>query len=189
MFTNVLYAIKELTVPALSSMLINTKYKGVITKMANPITTIFTLHNPTISGMPPPLFPLTIKLQLQSSHWQLHSICHYYHQKQNFRGFQIWQWKTLATQWWHNLCSNFGHSPKVSKSSKKSFTREETEKKVNLQVPIAYKKWYINILYKHQSAIKVNKFDLGQANNFTHETHLKDKNPVYRKQFKIPEAY
>jgi hypothetical protein len=31
--------------------------------------------------------------------------------------------------------------------------------------------------------------DLGHAKNFTHKIHLKDKNPVYRKQFNIPEAH
>ncbi len=31
--------------------------------------------------------------------------------------------------------------------------------------------------------------DLGRAKNFTHKIHLKDNNPVYRKQFKIPEAH
>jgi hypothetical protein len=35
----------------------------------------------------------------------------------------------------------------------------------------------------------MNKMDLGRAKNFTHKIHLKDNNPVYRKQFKIPEAH
>ncbi len=43
--------------------------------------------------------------------------------------------------------------------------------------------------YKHQQAISVNKYDLGLATNFKHKIHLKDNNPVYRKQFKIPEAH
>jgi hypothetical protein len=56
-------------------------------------------------------------------------------------------------------------------------------------VPNEYKKRYIDILFKHQKAISVDKFDLGQANNFTHRIYLKDNEPVYRKQFKIPEAH
>jgi hypothetical protein len=31
--------------------------------------------------------------------------------------------------------------------------------------------------------------DLGRAKNFTHKIHSKDNNPVYRKQFKIPEPH
>jgi hypothetical protein len=56
-------------------------------------------------------------------------------------------------------------------------------------VPKEYKKSYIDILFKHQKAISVDKFDLGRANNFTHRIYLKDNEPVYRKQFKIPEAH
>jgi hypothetical protein len=44
-------------------------------------------------------------------------------------------------------------------------------------------------LFKHQKAISVDKFDLGRASNFTHRIYLKDNEPVYRKQFKIPAAH
>jgi hypothetical protein len=56
-------------------------------------------------------------------------------------------------------------------------------------VPQELKQKYVDILYKHQAAISMNKMDLGRAKNFTHKIHLKDNNPVYRKQFKIPEAH
>jgi len=56
-------------------------------------------------------------------------------------------------------------------------------------VPNEYKQRYIDILYKHQKAISANKYDLGLAKNFKHKIHLNDNNPVYRKQFKIPEAH
>jgi hypothetical protein len=78
---------------------------------------------------------------------------------------------------------------KFPKVPKKQFTRDEIEKKAKLQVPNEYKKRYIDILFKHQKAISVDKFDLGRANNFTHRIYLKDNEPVYRKQFKIPEAH
>ncbi len=38
-------------------------------------------------------------------------------------------------------------------------------------------------------AISVNKIDLGGAKNFKHKIYHKDNNPVYHKQFKIPEAH
>ena len=53
-------------------------------------------------------------------------------------------------------------------------------------MPSEVKNKYIDILYKHQAAISMNKLDLGRAKNFTHKIHLKDNNPVYRKQFKYP---
>ncbi len=72
---------------------------------------------------------------------------------------------------------------------KRQFSRAEIEQKTNLQVPALYKQKYLDILFKHQDAISVNKFDLGRAKDFTHKIYLKDDNPVYQKQFKIPEAH
>jgi len=78
---------------------------------------------------------------------------------------------------------------KFPKSDQKHYSREDIAQKAHLNVPEEYKQKYIDILYKHQAAISVNKMDLGRAKNFTHKIHLKDNNPVYRKQFKIPEAH
>jgi len=72
---------------------------------------------------------------------------------------------------------------------KKHFSRAEIEQKANLNVPDELKQRYIDILFKHQAAISISKMDLGRAKNFTHKIHLKDNNPVYHKQFKIPEAH
>ncbi len=60
---------------------------------------------------------------------------------------------------------------------------------LNLNVPNEYKDRYVNILYKQQKAISAIKYGLGLASNYKHRLHLKDNSPVYRKQFKIPEAH
>jgi hypothetical protein len=78
------------------------------------------------------------------------------------------------------------HLPKVPK---KKLTRDEIAAKANLNVPNEYKKRYMDILYKHQKVISANKYDLGLATHYKHKIHLKDNSPVYRKQFKIPEAH
>jgi hypothetical protein len=70
------------------------------------------------------------------------------------------------------------HLPKVPK---KKLTRAEIANKAHLNIPSEYKQRYIDILYKHQQAIS--------ANIYKHKIHLKDNAPVYRKQFKIPEAH
>ncbi len=75
--------------------------------------------------------------------------------------------------------------PKVPKHK---LTKEEVAAKAHLNVPNEYKQKYIDILYRHQKAISANKYDLRLASNFKHKIHLKDNNPVHRKQFKIPEA-
>ncbi len=78
------------------------------------------------------------------------------------------------------------HLPKLPK---KKLTKDEIAAKANLNVPSDYKNKYVDILYKHKKAISVNKYDLGLATHYKHKIHLKDNSPVYRKQFKIPEAH
>ncbi len=73
---------------------------------------------------------------------------------------------------------------KFPKVTKKHFSHDKIAQKAHLNVPEEYKQRYIDILYKHQAVISVNKMDVGCAKNFTHKIHLKDNNPVYRKQLK-----
>jgi hypothetical protein len=48
-------------------------------------------------------------------------------------------------------------------------------------------------VYQHlgqtPTAISLDKYDLGLAKNFTHRIHLKDDQPIFRKQFNLPEAH
>jgi hypothetical protein len=46
----------------------------------------------------------------------------------------------------------------------------------NLQVPEEFQEKYIDILFKHQEAISIDKYDLGMAINYKHRIHLKDEN-------------
>jgi hypothetical protein len=78
---------------------------------------------------------------------------------------------------------------KLPKVPKCKLIKEEIAAKAHLNMPNKYKQKYIDILYRHQKAISANKYDFGLASNFKHKIHLKDNNPVYRKQFKIPEAH
>jgi len=78
------------------------------------------------------------------------------------------------------------HLPTVPK---KKLTKAKIAAKANLNVSSEYKNQYADILYKHQKAISVNKYDLGLATHYKHKIHLKDNSPVYRKQFKIPEVH
>ena len=78
---------------------------------------------------------------------------------------------------------------KPSKSVQSNISRESIAKRLNLNVPAEFRDRYINMLYKHKQVISVDKTDLGLATTFKHRIYLKDENPVYRKQFKIPEAH
>jgi hypothetical protein len=72
---------------------------------------------------------------------------------------------------------------------KKKLTKDEIASKAHLNVPTEFKQKYVDILYKHQKAISANKYNLGLASNYKHKIHLKNKDPVYQKQFKIPETH
>jgi hypothetical protein len=76
--------------------------------------------------------------------------------------------------------------PKVKR---KRLYREEIKRRCHLQVPEEFHERYLDILCKHQDALSIDKYDLGLAKDFKHKIHLKTQDPVYRKQFKIPEAH
>jgi len=65
---------------------------------------------------------------------------------------------------------------------------EDIAKRCHIQVPDQFKHQYLNLLYKYQEAISIDKYDLGQAKNYKHRIYLKNEDPIYSKQFKIPEA-
>jgi hypothetical protein len=76
--------------------------------------------------------------------------------------------------------------PKVKK---RTWTRKEIEDRCHLGAPEPYWSQYIDILVKHQAAISLDKYDLGLVKDFTHRIHLKDNQPIFRKQFNLPEAH
>jgi hypothetical protein len=149
-------AIKEQTLPALTSTVVTAKYKGKVSKDSNYIASIFSPRTPMIDILgimdakpddPIPMEDSTISSILQEI------------------------------------------DKKLPKVPKRKVSKEEIAAKAHLNVPPEFKQKYIDILHKHQQAISVNKYDLGLATNFKHKIHLKDNDPVYRKQFKIPEAH
>jgi hypothetical protein len=78
---------------------------------------------------------------------------------------------------------------RLPKVKKKAWTRKEIEERCHLGAPEPYRSRYINILVKHQAAISLYKYNLGLAKNFTHRIHLKDNQPIFQKQFNLPEAH
>ncbi len=78
---------------------------------------------------------------------------------------------------------------KIPDTPRTRLTKEEISRCCHLQVPDQFKEKYLDLLHKYQEAISVDKYDLGLARNYKHKIHLKNEDPVYRKQFKIPEAH
>jgi hypothetical protein len=58
-----------------------------------------------------------------------------------------------------------------------------------LQVPEQFQKQFLNLLLKNHEAISQDKFDLGITDTLMHEIASKTAEPIYIKQFKIPDAH
>jgi hypothetical protein len=59
----------------------------------------------------------------------------------------------------------------------------------NLEVPSEYRDKYHALLVKHKDIFSLSKSDLGFCDTVLHKLFMKTEEPVYVKQFKIPEAH
>jgi len=75
------------------------------------------------------------------------------------------------------------------RKSRRKHRPEMIKKRCNIGVLEAYRALYINTLFRHQAAISMDKYDLGLAKDFAHRIHLKDNEPIFRKQFNLPQAH
>ena len=67
--------------------------------------------------------------------------------------------------------------------------RKFIEENAKLNVPEEYKQKYMDLLLRHHEVISAHKYDLGRTETLLHEITLKTEEPVYVKQFKIPDAH
>ncbi len=65
----------------------------------------------------------------------------------------------------------------IPKTPRIKLTRDEIAWCCNLQVPDKFPERYIDILFKHQEAISLDKYDLGLSKNYKHKIHLKNEDP------------
>ena len=76
------------------------------------------------------------------------------------------------------------------KQTSPNLTREQILEKAHLKgVPKEFKNKYVDLLFEYKAALSVSKTDLGRAKDFFHKIHHKYNEPVYQKQFKIPDAH
>jgi len=61
--------------------------------------------------------------------------------------------------------------------------------RIRINVPDNYRPQYVRLFLANHDIFSTNKLDLGRANNFEHNIRLKSSVPIYRKQFRIPEAH
>jgi hypothetical protein len=76
-----------------------------------------------------------------------------------------------------------GHAPRNQ-------NRETQIKQMaDIRAPSHEKEKYLKLLYEFQDMLSLDKTELGRCNLLMHEIHLKTPDPVYIKQFKIPQAH
>ncbi len=63
--------------------------------------------------------------------------------------------------------------------------RQFIKQTIHLNVP----EQYLKVIWKNHEAVSQNKFDLGHTDTLMHEIVLKTPEPIYVKQFKIPDAH
>jgi len=62
-------------------------------------------------------------------------------------------------------------------------------KRIKMNVPEDHKDAYVSLFLQNYDVFSANREDMGKANNFEHNIKLKNTIPIYRKQFRIPEAH
>jgi hypothetical protein len=75
---------------------------------------------------------------------------------------------------------------KIPKTPRTKLTRDEIARHCNLQVPDEFQEKYINIIFKHQEAINLDKYDLGLARNYKHKIHLKNEDTKSSSRYQRP---
>ena len=63
------------------------------------------------------------------------------------------------------------------------------EENAKINVPNNYSEKYRQVLKKHHAVFSRDKTDLGRSNLIQHEIHLKSDEPIYVKQFKMPDVH
>ncbi len=180
--------IKEQVLPALTSMVITARYKGNTEPNIHFIASIFAPKNPLLSGM-----PAIVTVDKNNNCKIVIDNCAPYDVTIDRNDIlalmdrETEQLQPLEDSIISAILTDI--DKKLPQVPRCKLSKEEIAAKSHLNVPNEYKQKYVDILYRHQKAISVNKYDLGLASNFKHRIHLKDNNPVYRKQFKIPKAH
>ena len=60
---------------------------------------------------------------------------------------------------------------------------------VKLHVPKQYQQQCLKLLLQNHEAVSQDKFNLGRTDTLMHEIALKTEEPIYIKQFRIPDAH
>jgi hypothetical protein len=187
--TNSITALKNTVLLAMTSTIVKSKFMGIQEEKATYVATIGAPRTPMILGIPSIVnvdennicnivvencMPYDITLERDD-------------EIQGIMETEEEEWVPLMDNFISSVCQDIHNGfPKVKK---KRLTREEIKRRFHLQVQEEFHERYLDILCKHPDMLSLDKYNLGLAKDFKHKIHLKTQDPVYRKQFKIPEAH
>jgi hypothetical protein len=185
---NTICATKQVTIPAMTSSMVTTKFNGETHLDKTYVATIHCPGSPTLTGV-----PSLVSIDRNYNCKIIIENCAPYEvmiKRNDIMGIveiEEDELYPLTDDTAAEICASIKNN--IPKTTRTRLTRDEIARRCNLQVPDEYRERYIDILFKHQDAISLDKYDLGLAKNYKHKIHLKNEDLVYRKQFKIPEAH
>jgi hypothetical protein len=186
--TNSIMALKNTVLPAVMFKVIKAKFKGTRDKKAIYVANICAPRTPVISGM-----PSIVNIDENNICSIIVENCAPYDvtlERDDIIGVMEMEpdeLVLLTDDFISSVCQDIHNCfPKVKR---KRISRDEIRRRCHLQVLEEYNERYQDILCKHQDALSIDKYDLGLAKDFKNKIHLKTQDPVYQKQYKIPEAH
>ena len=77
-------------------------------------------------------------------------------------------------------------APRELSPAKREFIKKNADVE---NVPPEFQEKYLNLMYRYHTIFSDDKHDIGRSDLIPHEIHLKNKDPIYVKQFKIPDTH
>ncbi len=185
---NTICATKQMTIPAMTSSIITTKFNGELHPDKTYIAMIHCPGAPTLTGVPSLVsIDSNQNCKIVIENCAPNEVTIKRNDIMGIMEVEEDEMYPLMDEAAADICASIKSN--IPSTPRTQLTRDDIAKQCNLQVPEEFKERYLDILFKHQEAISLNKYDLGLVNNYKHWIHLKNENLVYRKQFKIPEAH
>jgi hypothetical protein len=169
---------KQITIPAMTSSIITTKFNGETHLDKTYVATIHCPGAPTLTGV-----PSLVSIDNNQNCRIVIENCAPYEvtiERNDIMGIikiEEDEMYPLTDETVADISASIKSN--IPSTPQTNLTRDDIAKRCNLQVPEEFKDRYLHILFKHQEAISLNKYDLSQGKNYKHWIHLKNDNPVY----------
>jgi hypothetical protein len=173
---NTICATKQVTILAITSSIVTTKFNREMHADKTYVATIHCPVSPTLTGVPSLVsIDENHNCKIIIENWALYEVTI---ERNDIMGIVEIEDKELYPLT-DNTAAEIGASIKsnIPSTPLAKLTRDEIARLCNLQVPDKYKERYIDILFKHQDAISLDKYNLGLARNYKHKIHLKNEDP------------